>query len=92
MTNEPLTVGDAVRIFLEVRDVNGALADPTALELGVRLPDGSDATYVPTKDAVGKYHYDFGLEQSGTYRFRGKATGQNQSVVNGGIFVYPDAF
>ncbi len=91
MSYEQLTVGDAVRIFLECRDISGARSDPSTIELTMRFPDGTLLTVTPIKDSVGTYHYDLSLEQSGTYSLRGKASGQNQSVGQGGIFVYPNA-
>ena len=84
-------VGQAVRLSVEIRNISGVLADPTALSLFLKSPAAEIVEHVGdvVKDAIGKYHFDLSLDDSGTYGYRWQSTGENQGVVEGGIFVCP---
>jgi len=82
-TNQP------VRLSTTVRDVAGALADPTALILSyVNVASGSTAVTknwpTPadiTKDSTGLFHYDAaGFATAGHYRVTWTSTGANAGV------------
>lgn len=92
MSCDPLTVGDAVRISITVRDINGTLADPTALVVTIKTPDAQQTPVTPTRIDAGVYYFDIDLTMQGSYAYRVTATGQNRAVGQGGLFVYPNAF
>lgn len=62
---------------IEVKDVNGALADPTTMAITIWKPDGSihvDAQ-VMTNDDTGVYHYWYTIsDQVGTHNILYEAT------------------
>jgi uncharacterized protein YfaS (alpha-2-macroglobulin family) len=92
MSCEPLTVGDAVRVEITTRDINGNLANPTALAVTVQDPDGTTALAIVVNTGVGLHYFDLDLAKAGTYAYRAVATGQNQAVGEGGVFVSPPIF
>jgi uncharacterized protein YfaS (alpha-2-macroglobulin family) len=92
MSCEPLTVGDAVRVEIATRDIAGNLADPTALAVTVQDPDGTTAPATVIRTSTGLYYFDLDLAKAGTYAYRAVATGQNQAVGEGGVFVSPPIF
>lgn len=94
MTSLNLLVGDMARLSVTIKNIAGAVADPSALTLEVKDPGGVITPYSGSvvKDSVGKYHYDLPLSDSGYYKFRWGATGENQGVVEGGFSVSPQSF
>lgn len=62
---------------IEVKDVNGALADPTTMTISIWKPDGSldiDAQLM-TNDSTGVYHYWYTIsDQVGTHKILYEAT------------------
>lgn len=88
---DDLTVGDVVRLSVEISDISGALADPSTISLYVKPPSSSAESHTSdiVKDAVGKYHFDLPLDVAGSYGYRWQTTGANQGVVEGGLYVYP---
>lgn len=92
MSCEPLTVGDAVRVEVTIRDIAGNLADPTALAVTVQRPDGTTASATALRVSTGLYYFDLDLDLPGTYAYRAVATGQNKAVGEGGVFVSPPIF
>lgn len=92
MSCEPLTVGDAVRVVVTVKDLNGNPADPTALDVTVQAPDGTTAPASLQKTGVGAYYFDIDLVLPGTYAYRALATGNVKSAGQGGVFVSPAIF
>lgn len=62
---------------IEVKDVDGALADPTTMAITIWKPDGTvDVNaQVMTNDSTGVYHYWYLIaDQVGTYRILYEAT------------------
>src|SRR5262249_21901042 len=57
MARYPL--GQPVRLSTTVKDLTGALTNPTTLTLTVKRPDASTQAYSsPTNDGTGLYHQD----------------------------------
>ncbi len=83
--------GDKIRISATFQDANGTDMDPTTITVKHKKPDGTVITWVygtdteVVKDAVGKYHADITLDQSGTWLYRFEGTG---SVVAAGEEVF----
>ena len=92
MSCEPLTVGDAVRVLITVKDMNGAAIDPTALAVTVQDPDGAESPAVVQNSGVGAYYFDLDLAKPGTYAYRAVATGAAKAAGQGGVFVSPPIF
>jgi hypothetical protein len=54
-----IALGSGIRESTTVRDVTGALADPTTIALTILKPDGTTQTYAaPVHDSTGLYHQD----------------------------------
>lgn len=92
MSSEPLTVGDAVRVLITVKDMNGSPVNPTTLAVTVRDPDGVESSAAVVNDSVGAYHFDLDLAKPGAYAYRAVATGAARAAGQGGIFVSPPIF
>jgi len=81
MPTEAFDVGDLKRLSWTTKNLAGALADPTAMALKVRLPDytltsksfPADAEVV--HDATGTFHYDLTFALAGRYVVGFHATG-----------------
>ena len=84
-------VGNISRLSCTFTDQSGAPADPTAVTVQVRPPQGSVSTYTPTRDGVGAYHYDLTLSVPGTYWYRFIGTGAVTAESADRSFVVPDA-
>jgi hypothetical protein len=73
----PYTVGDAVRLTLNVADIDGAADDPDTIALDVELPDGAH-TAIPSGDlvhqALGLYLYDYTATVAGRHMARWTTT------------------
>ena len=73
-------VGQRPRFSFEIRD-DGVLADPATLTVKFEKPDATVVTYVYgtdvelVKTAVGKYHVEYTLDQSGWWEWRQTSTG-----------------
>jgi len=74
MTNSYL-IGNQVRLSVSFKDYNGILADPTNVVLKIKKPEGTTEMITPTKDVIGKYHYDYEPLKVGEYCYRFEATG-----------------
>lgn len=94
MTSLNLLVGDMARVSVIIKDVAGALADPTTLTFKLKPPTGGISSHTGdvVKESTGKYHYDVSLSEAGYYKFRWEALGENQGVVEGGFNVGPQSF
>jgi ribosomal protein L21E len=74
-------VGDAVRVTVTFRDLNGAVADPTTVVAKYRRETdavttktyGTDAEVV--RDSLGVYHIDITPSAAGTWHARFAGTG-----------------
>jgi hypothetical protein len=82
-------LGDLIPLSIQVKDINGTLADPTALTVTVTLPDMSTVsgtwpagggTIPPTHDGTGLFHVDYNAPQVGNYTVAWTATGVDQSA------------
>jgi hypothetical protein len=80
-------VGDVAQLFVTVRDAAGALADPTAIALTLKLPAGTPASLPVTRESVGSYYSDYSILLAGSYAYRWEATGTNQGVAQGSFVV-----
>jgi hypothetical protein len=81
-----------VRISTTVRDLNGALADPSAITLTLQKPDGTQQAYSsPAHDSTGQYHQDLpatDLTQAGHYAYAWTTTGSAPGVAPGTFDVF----
>ncbi len=73
-------IGDGVRLSVAFTDIAGVAADPTAVQLRVRQPDGTVDTYTfgaaeITKDSTGNYHKDVLPALAGTWAAEYLGTG-----------------
>jgi len=85
-------VGDVARISVSVKNISGQLSDPSRITLVVKAPSAalSDKSASVVKQSVGVYYADVELTEPGSYGFRWNTTGENQGVVEGGVFVSPN--
>jgi hypothetical protein len=78
-------IGDAVQFKTTIRDLTGALADPTGLVCKIvdpssnqeKLTYGVDADL--KKEATGIYYVDRTIDESGLWRYRFEASGAVQT-------------
>lgn len=75
-----IDLADVVRLKVEIRDVDGNLADPTGISVTITLPDGTTDTPDPVHDSTGVYLLDYPTVQSGRHLVRWVATGNNASA------------
>jgi hypothetical protein len=68
-------------------DAAGALADPTAVTLTVRAPDGTLSTPSVSKAATGRYSATVSPSQSGTWVYRWVGTGAVTAAAEGAFYV-----
>ena len=91
------SVGDSIRIEVDVTDLADAAADPTEVTLQVRDPDATTTTYTygggtVTKSTTGSYYYDLTVDTPGVYLFRWAATGAYVAAEAGSFTVVADPF
>jgi len=81
-----------VRVSTTVRDLNGALADPSSITLTLAKPDGTQQVYSsPAHDSTGLYHQDLpaaDLATAGHYQYVWTTTGSAPGVAPGTFDVY----
>lgn len=70
-------LGNAVRVRVVFRDLDGELLDPAAVTCMIKTPDGTETSYVYGVDAVvrdseGVYHFWVATPDAGTYHYRWK--------------------
>ena len=93
MLNTPWIVGEVARFPLTILDSNGVAADPAALRLKVKDPNGTVTTTAYgagpdlVKDAVGAYHLDLVLTQAGTWHYRWETDAPAAGAAEGGLTV-----
>lgn len=91
--SEDVVIGQALRITASFTNVNGVLADPSALRIRVRAPDGTVTPYQygsaaeVVKESTGKYHANIAMLQAGTYKWRWEADAPNAGAAEGLIVV-----
>lgn len=72
--------GEVPRITETVKNLAGALVDPSAILVRVRAPGAAEVTYTTSstpaivKDGTGLYHVDVPASSSGTWRYRWETT------------------
>lgn len=80
MSCEDYIVGQRPRFDFQIRDQH-VLSDPATLSFAFEKPDGTVTTYIYgtdaelVKDAIGKYHVEVTLDQSGQWLWRQESTG-----------------
>jgi hypothetical protein len=78
-------IGDGVRFKTDIRDLTGALADPTTLICRIADPSGNVTVYTfgvdaeLVKDATGQYYVDQVIDEAGLWRYRFEASGNLNS-------------
>lgn len=80
-------IGDVVELEGKFTDVAGAPANPGAVALRVRKPDGSVLTPTPTSSVVGTWSATLSVDLSGWWTFRFIGTGANAAAEEGRFFV-----
>lgn len=81
MTTTAYDIGDMKRCSVAITSIAGVAADPTAVVLIIREPDGTEVTKnypTPadlTKDSTGNYHYDYTITKAGRHVERWVGTG-----------------
>jgi hypothetical protein len=85
-------VGDTARISASFKDVAGAAADPTTVELRIKGPDGVTTTYTyagggVVKDSVGEYHHDLAFAEAGFYVYQWLSTGVPSLMEEASMYV-----
>lgn len=72
-------LGDTVPLTINIRDVSGALADPTACTLSITDPSGTIETPTPIHSSTGVFSYDYVPASMGQFGVYWNATGTNAS-------------
>lgn len=87
-TNEH-DIGDVITLRATFRDAAGALANPGAVALAVRKPDGTLVTPAPTptEASVGVWQHAIAPDQSGWWTYRFIGTGANAAAEEARFFV-----
>ena len=82
-------LGEVVRLLLNTFDFAGAIADPGAVVLKVKRPDGTVATLTPdvVRDSAGVYHADLTLSAAGMWAYRWELIAPNAGAAEGLISV-----
>ncbi len=88
--------GDKARLTVVFRDLAGALADPTAVIITVKLPHADPVSYssllspaIVMRESIGRYHLDLDLGTSGTWKFKWTGLGDLIAAEEGWLFVRP---
>lgn len=63
-------VGNQIRLLAVFTDVDGALIDPTTVDVSIKKPDRSIVTATATRLSLGNYYYDVVLDQVGYWYYR----------------------
>lgn len=81
--------GEVARLSLTVTDLDGLVADPGAVVLKVKQPDGTVVTHTPAviRDSTGVYHADLALSAAGVWTYRWELTAPNAGAAEGVITV-----
>lgn len=85
-------VGDKVRMSVEFRDLDGALADPDTVTAKSKDPSGNVTTISATKDGTGIYHADIPVDEAGDWYARMAGTGAVEAAFEGKFVARPTQF
>ena len=82
-------IGEVVRLLLNTFDFPGSVADPGAVILKVKRPDGTVVTHTPdvVRDSTGLYHADLALSVAGVWAYRWELSAPNAGAAEGVIQV-----
>lgn len=80
-------IGDVPRLTARFTDAANAPANPGAVALRIRKPDGTVLTPTPLSDTIGTWYHDVSVDQSGWWAFRFIGTGANAASEEGRFFV-----
>jgi hypothetical protein len=89
MANE-YDIGDLIRIQGTFTDANNDAVDPDVVTVKYKDPSGTITTDTsPTNSAVGVYHVDVSVDESGTwhYRFAGTTSGGGLQGAEDSLFL-----
>jgi hypothetical protein len=74
-TGNSYFVGQVVRVFAQVKDVNQNLIDATVMTITFTKPNLSTTTPTVTHDGTGLYHADVTTDQTGAWSYKSTSTG-----------------
>lgn len=86
------STGQPVRVSTTVRDITGALVNPTTLTLTIQKPDGTTQSYAsPVNDGTGLFHQDVPVTDLGQvghypYKWTSTGTGAGESIGDFDVF------
>ncbi len=93
MSSNAWLIGQTARLSVAITDAAAAAADPATLRLKTKTPAGVIATYTYgvggeiVKDAVGAYHADIALSESGRWIWRWETDAPNAGADQGALTV-----
>jgi hypothetical protein len=98
VTTNTYDIGDRIRSNVEFRTIASVLTDPTTIVFKYKDPSentttltfGVDAAVV--KDAVGAYHVDWDIDESGTWHYRWEGTGALVGAVENWFLIRASEF
>ncbi len=91
-------IGDTIRLSAAFTTTAGVADDPTTVTLKVKVPSGTETSYVYltdlslVRDSEGNYHRDLLLSTAGTYHYRWVGTGDVATADEGRFVVRASAF
>lgn len=85
-------VGQEIEVTASMRDLNGALADPTTVTAEVRDPKGNRTLTGATKTSTGVYATVFVPDKGGEWWYRFLGTGALEAAVEGTVEVQETMF
>lgn len=96
MSSGSLDIGDLARVGVNIQNSSGTYLDPSALQITVKQPDGTElqANLVAglVKTGTGRYYFEFQITQSGTHYYRWVSTGTVTAASEGEFEVNTSEF
>jgi hypothetical protein len=90
--NKTYDIGDKVTLKATFKNTSCVIADPTAVSIKIREPDGSENSYSPLKVDTGIYSYDLTFDAHGVWYYRWIGTGAVHTAGEGRIVVRKSDF
>lgn len=93
--SEPWIIGDSIRLWVSIADLNGSAVNPASLRLRIKPPVAAEYSLTVAeliKDADGAYHHDLRLGDHGRWYYRWEAGDPSMAVGEGEIAVDPSRF